>query len=589
MRGSFFPRFLVIFSIFLFAWLLVGCEIEAEKTRKPSDDWSRGLPLGTEVFGTVGMTVDPNSGSIHVVWPLWSEAKGLGIHYARINETAQIGFECEVIQLSGQARQPRLIAAEGQLLHLFWVDRTERSAEWQLWYVQFDQQGDVQGDPTQLSLVTSGVSKYEVASDLNGGVVVAWEDTESGSIKFAHISSSGEMLVAPVTVVSEGTMPAIRVDSQKQVHLVWFADIGDLMYQVLDSAPKPKTGTLIAHIPLGTGPRLYGPALGIADQWVYVFWSVLKQSGLEAGTAKTQYIAFPVDAQEKTPTIFDIGILPLEAQPYQPDEGDFTYTQLVPANYVTRSSAFIYDPVIAESQNDELAVSLAFYQQYRLDGHIQIVVLIMEDGEYKGYTVATKTQAISSDIALSADAEGNLHLVWRDGFSGEHIYYTTTEVEARDKLDRFTIRDLLTLVTAGGMESFAGILLFPLAFPWIFPGLVVVVVWRLIRNDEDLNNKASQAILGISILLYQGTKILIFPTIVNYVPFSAWVDIPVSWQLPLRIAIPLFILGLGVAVSEWQRRRSKLLPSTLRYYFTVAIFDMVLTLAVYGVNFLGAY
>ena len=622
MKKQFFSRLLVSLSIFLFALFLVGCEVEPEKARKPSLDWSRGLPLGTDVLGTVGMAVDPNGESIHVVWPLWSESRGVGfhldidapratgkvvaqstqmsfplqsdtggfgIHYARIDEAAQVEFEHEVIQLSGQARIPRLIAADNQLLHLFWTTRADRSEEWQLWYLQFDQQGDVQRDPIQLSLTTSGVSKYEVASDLNGGVVVVWEDTESGSIKFAHLSALGEVLVAPVSVVSTGTMPAIRVDSQKRVHLVWFEGIGELMYQVLDSAPKPKTGTLIAHIPLGTGPRVYGPALGIADQWGYVFWSVLKQSGLDAGSAKTQYIAFPVDSPEKVSSIFDIGVLPLEEQPYQPDEGDFTYTQLVPAAYIARSSDFIYDPFIAESQNNELAVSLAFYQQYRLDGHIQIVVLIMADGEYKGYTVATKTQAISSDVALSADVEGDLHLIWRDGVSGEDIYYTTTGADARAELDRLTLRDLLTLVTAGGMESFAGILLFPLAFPWIFPGLVVVIAWRLIRNDEDLSNKASQAILLLSILLYQGTKVLIFPTIVDYMPFSAWVDIPLSWQPSLQIAIPLLILGFAIGVAEWQRRRSNLLPSTLRYYFTVALLDMALTLAIYGVNFLGAY
>lgn len=622
MKTYFLSKPLAILSVFLFVWLLVGCEIEAEKSRKPSLDWSRGLPLGTDVLGTVGMAVDPNGENIHVVWPLWSESRGVGfqldadasrargkmvaqnpqisfplqsgtggfgLHYARIDKNAQVEFEHEVIQLSGQARLPRLIAAADQLLHLFWTNRTERSEEWQLWYVQFNQQGDVQRDPTQLSLAASGVSKYEVASDLNGGVVVVWEDTESGSIKFAHLSSSGEMLIAPVSVVLKGTMPAVRVDSQKRVHLVWFEGIGELMYQVLDSAPKPKTGTLIAHIPLGTGPRLYGPALGIADQWVYVVWSVLKQSGLEAGSAKTQYIAFPVDAPEKSSTIFDIGVLPLEEQPYQPDEGGFTYTQLVPAAYATRSSNFVYDPVIAQSQNDELAIVLAFYQQYRLDGHVQMVVVIMEDGEYKGYTVATKTQAISSDAALASDIQGNLHLIWRDGYSGESIYYTTTASDAKAELDRPTFRDLLTLVTAGGMESFAGILLFPLAFPWIFPGLVVVVVWRLIKNDEDLNNKASQAILIVSIILYQSTKVLIFPTIVDYVPFSAWVDFPASWQLSLRIAIPLLILGLGIGVSEWRRRRSKLLPSTLRYFFTVAILDMTLTLAIYGVNFMGAY
>lgn len=620
MKTNSFSKTLTILVVILFALLIAGCEERPTKTRKPSLDWSRGLPLGTNVLGSVGIAVDENGKDIHAVWPLWSESKGVGpnldinplsalsailtqeiftynsgaggfgLHYAQIDENAQIKFEHEIIQISGQARLPQLISSDNQNLHLFWTNRKEHSEEWQLWYGQLDRQGNLQETPIQLSSASSGVSEYEVVSDLNGGVAVVWEDTKSGGINFTHISSSGEKLIDAVSVVSEGTMPAIRVDSQNRFHLVWFGEKkGDLMYQVLDSPPKPKTGTLIAHIPLGSGPRLYGPALGITDQWIYVIWSILKQSGVDAGSAETQYIAFPVDAPEKTSPISDISILPLEEQPYEEDEGNFKLTQLVPAEYATRSSDFVYDPIIAQSQNGELAVALAFRQEYRLDAQVQVVVVIMANGEYTGYTVATKTPAFSSDPALAADKAGNLHLIWRDGYTGENIYYASTASNAKAVLDKPVLQDLKTLVLAGGMESFAGILLFPLASPWLFPGLVLVVFWRIRKNDETLDNRISQIILIISLLLYQGTKVLIFPTIVEYVPLSAWIDIPFSWKLSLRIATPLLILGIAVAIAERKRRVSQAPSSTLSYYFTVALVDMILTLSVYGVNFLGAY
>jgi len=534
------------------------------------------------------MAIDKNGEGVHAVWPFWSESGGLGLHYVHVDQEAQIKEDREVIQLSGQVRVPRLITADDQSLHLFWGNRAENAKRWQLWYAKLDQQGVIQGAEVQLSPEVSGVSKYDVVSDLHGGVVIVWEDAESGGIDFVRLSPSGKKQADPARVVAAGINPTLKVDEQGQVHLVWLNKNNDLLYTLLETnAALPVSGEKLFHIPFGTGARLDGPALGVADGWIYVLWSVLNQSGLEAGTAKTQQISFPVGAPEKVSIGSDIGVLPLEEQPYRPDAGGFGYTQLVPAAYVNRSTEFVYAPVVIQDQNSELAVALAAQQQYRLDGYIQIAVAIMADGEYKGYTLATKTQAISSDAVLSADAQGDFHLIWRDGYAGENIYYTSTAPDARAELDRPTFRDITTVILAGGLESVTGILLFPLAFPWMFPGLILLVGWRLIRNDEDLTNKFSLILLATAIILYQGSKVLIFPTMVDYVPFSAWVDVPNGWQLALRLGIPIVILGISIGVSEGFRKKSA--QSTLRYYLAVVIVDTILTLAVYGVNFLGAY
>lgn len=579
---------LAIFSILIFALFLVGCGLAPEKTRKPSDDWSRGLSLGTDASGTVGMAVDQDGGKVHGVWPFRAESGEIGLRYVQVDREARVTLDQVVIQLSGRVRTPRLITADDQHLYLFWANRAENANKWQLWYAKLDHQGAIQGEAIQLSSPDSGVSKYDVASDLEGGVVIVWEDTESGGINFSRISSSGGQSPDPARIVAVGINPDIWVDDQGQIHLVWLDENTNLHYATIanDSA-LPLAGENLVYIPLGTGASLDGPVLGIANGWVYVFWSILNQSGLEAGTAKTQQIIFPVGAPDKISAISDIGVLPLEDQPYRPSEGDLSYTQLVPAVYVNQGSEFVYAPVVMQGQNNELAVALAARLQYRLDGYIQIVVAIMSDAEYKGYAVTTKTQAISSDAALSADAQGELHLIWRDGFTGENVYYTTTALDAHSELDRPTFQDITTVILTGGLEGATGILLFPLAFPWMFLGLVLLASWRLINNDEDLTNKTSLVLLVVAILLYQGSKVLILPTMVEYVPFSAWVDVPKDWQLVFRMGVPLVILGIAIGVAEWFRRKSS--PSTLKYYLVVVIVDTILTLAIYGVNFLGAY
>ena len=617
---KFIPMFFLLF-------LIVGCSAIPQKTRKPSQDWSRGFPLGTEVLGTVGMSVNQedtdihavypfgavgnnsdvliksggNSANkidalqnIHFVWPYNPKTGGFGLRYVQlgyVEDGLKIKDDHQIIQVEGQVREPRIVAGNNQYLHLFWTNRKSQSQPWELWYALLNPKGYIEGRAVQLSNGVP-VGEYDIAADaLTGDIFVVWDETGSGGIYLSHISSENQGTVAPALLVEKGSKPAIQIDSQGEIHLVWFEESGRLIYASVNEAKlKIEKSFLLADIPLGTGPRLYGPALGITEQWGYVLWSVLKQSGPEAGSAKTEYVSFPLHKPEDVSTPFSINILPFEKQPYQPVTGeDLLYTQLVPAALATRSSDFVYDPNVMQGNHNEVAFTLAFNQEYRLDSHVQIAVVFMADGEYKGYNVATKTQQISSDAVLSSDTAGNLHLIWRDGASGEKLYYTTTSPEIKSDLDSFTVQDLRMLILTGGTESLAGILLFPLAFPWLFAGLVLVVIWRIARNDESVEERPSQVILLVTLTLYQISKILVLPTMITYVPFSAWVDIPQAWQLPFRILVPLFIFGISIAIAEYLRSRRQSPPSTLYYYFVVVIADTILTLSIYGVNFLGAY
>jgi len=587
-KKNYSSRKIVIFALFLVAWLVAGCGTELERSRKPSEDWSRGLLLGTNAFNSVGMAVDQDSKDVHAVWFFWEESKGIGLRYVQIDQTGKVQVDQELMQFSGRLRSPRLIDADKQHLHLFWADYSESVEKWQLWYAQLDKQGTIKGTAERLSRESSEVSQYEVVPDNRGGVVVVWGDAESGGINLTRISSAGAKEADTACVVARGTTPSARVDDLGQIHLVWWDDNENLMYQQLDAQTSmPVDGTLITHVPFGTGASLEGPVLGLADQRIYVFWSILNRSGLEAGTAKTEHVTFPVGAPKEASTASEIWVLPLENPPYQPAVGDYTYSQLVPADLATRTSKFVYAPTVGHNQRGELAVALATEQEHRLDSYIQIVVAVMADGEYKGYTLTTKTQAISSDAVFSADSDGNFHMFWREGFDGKNVYYTTTAPDARSELDRFHFQDVVTLILEGGMESMAGILLFPFAFLWMFPSMILLVGWRLIRNDEDLTQIPSRALLAISVILYQVTKMIAFPTMVDYVPFSAWIDIPSSSQLALRLLVPLFIFGVAFFVAERFRRKS--IQSTMRYFFSIVIVDTILTLAIYGVNFMGEY
>jgi len=56
----------------------------------------------------------------------------------------------------------------------------------------------------------------------------------------------------------------------------------------------------------------------------------------------------------------------------------------------------------------------------------------------------------------------------------------------------------------------------------------------------------------------------------------------------LRIGVPLATLGIGLLLSWWISRRQDN-RAVLIFFFVTAGVDALLTLMIYGVNFLGAF
>jgi hypothetical protein len=318
---------------------------------------------------------------------------------------------------------------------------------------------------------------------------------------------------------------------------------------------------------------------------VYVFWSLLSRSGLEAGSARTQYIAFPAsEARFTSPQT--LRILPLEEQPYGQHRGFFNLTKLVLPASIRGGSDFVHQPVPAAGEHPELAVAVTVNQPYRQDQVVQVAVALFAEGRFQGYELAAKTSGLSTNPVLQADETGQLHLLWREGAAGQEVYYATTAPLSREILDRLDRGDVTHTLLEGGLESLAALAFFPwVGLGWLMPGLLILGLWKILRDYEDLNYPPSRVFLVFALLVYYVAKLVTLPTITTYIPFSAWVDLPPAWQRVLQIGIPLLILGTSLLVAEWVRRRRT--SSTLVYYLAFSVCDALLTLFVYGVNFLG--
>lgn len=224
-------------------------------------------------------------------------------------------------------------------------------------------------------------------------------------------------------------------------------------------------------------------------------------------------------------------------------------------------------------------------QQARLGTIIQMALVLFEEGEFKGYQMAGKTENFSRDGLLAADAAGNFHLAWREG-AGNRLYYASTAPGVKGGLNRLEVGDLFSTLLGGGLEAVVGALFFPLALIWLVPGFALLGIWKLRRDDENVEERSSRVVLVIALIFYQTTKVLFLPSMLSYIPFSAWIDIPRGIEPILQIGVPVVIFLMGILVAELIRRRNDAM-STLLYFFIVCAVDAILTLGVYGVNYLG--
>jgi hypothetical protein len=339
---------------------------------------------------------------------------------------------------------------------------------------------------------------------------------------------------------------------------------------------------------LSTGVSLSGPVVGVTNDWVYILWSLLSQTGMEAGTASTEYVASPRGSMDfSNPE--RIWIPAEEEITYSPYQSSLGLTQLADlAEVPSQSSDFILNPNTLESQESEMVVALGVNQQLRLDLQLQIATLVLRDGKVQGFSMAGKTDRISDDAVIAADSQGNLHLVWREGAGGQKVFYATTAPQAKVELDRINAGDMIGAALQGGMESFVSIALLPvIGFGWLLPGLLVVGIYKLFRDYENMHDLVSWIPLIIAILMYEGLKWVTLPTMTSYVPFSAWLEIPSAWDAPLRLGMPILIFLVAAFVAYRMQKRYS--ASTLVFYMALGLTDAILSLAIYGVNFLGVF
>jgi hypothetical protein len=460
------------------------------------------------------------------------------------------------------------------------------------------------------------VGKYEVASDHNGGAIIVWDQGDLDEMFILHMNQNGDIQFGPQVIVPEGENPSLFVSSEGEAYLAWLEN-RKFFYTPLSLAnlSQAQPFEAVNHSIWGTlnstGDKLVGPTIGYADGWVYIAWSILSLTDVEAGTAVLEYVSFPAHSPtaDRPIRIWTIGT---EEQPYIDYEGVLPFSQLGPSmdlveaasefgekrDFETRiagdwvdiagaASEFLMNPSVMVGQANELAIAMAVNQQMRTDAFLQVATGIFENGKYIGYSIASKTRGNSDNPVLVLDEGNNLHIAWREGALRDSVFYATTAPTAMAEMDRFQTSDFLFAGAQAVIESSVSLAFLPfVGLGWMLPGLVLLGIWKLYNENEEVTQPKSWIPLSISIALFYAVKFISLPTLTTYTPFSAWIQIPKEVQPFLRLGIPILIFIISVLVANKFRQRSS--NSTILFYIIFVLTDAILTLIIYGVNFLGA-
>jgi hypothetical protein len=580
------PRAVIWLLLIVLTLSLTACGPGRDKGRKAAIDWSRGVEVGRKVVGAVDILVDGDGEISHLVWPAEVGSR-VRIRYMQLDAQTEPVLDQYLEMETAWPRNARLAEAQGDRLHFFWANRLGGEVSWALWHGFIDTSTGELGDTERISPAGTDVDTFAIAADGSQGVYVAWDARNAPGFDCVHMDASGEIDDGPVTIDPEGHSPTVAIDGSGNLHFAWFVE-SDVTYAMLPSGDlQTVEGTMLTSVPLGVGDAIDGPEVGFSEGWVYVMWSTTMFSGLEPGTAKGWYAAFP----ENEPRVLvpeQVQLVPFEEQIYEPYEGAYNLTELAELAVAPYGSDYVEDPATVAGQSSALVASITMEQALRQDAFQQIAILVFEEGQLIGYQVATKTTSLSRAPVIVSDDTGSLYIAWREGAGRDRAYFATTAPAGRDALDRTESYEVFSTLIVASMEGFASLGVFPFAFFWLAPGLLILGVVEVFGKETDVNKPLPLALFIVSLLVYQLMKIIILPTIFTYVPFSAWFDISEGLGSVMRVGVPLATLGIGLLIAWWisWRRDNR---AVFLFFFASAGIDALLTLMIYGVNFLGAF
>jgi hypothetical protein len=542
--------------------------------------WSRARVVGrTEIDAAVPIALD-DTGSIFLL--LADEAAGRPRVVGLARDT-QIRWERPLDIPGDELAQPRLLW-DGQTLRVFGL------ADGRLFQASLDRSGQVLDGPSALA-TPAPVETYAVAADTRGRVALWYGGSRAAPGVYA--APLGEPLAAATLIDPAGYRPALRFGGDGTLYAIW------------SSAGQPN-GTLVSYSAYADGEppgepqrlttieapsidsELDGPWLGADAGQGYLFWTIRRTSGMNAGRRVSQYLAFslggPAQAAEARPLVVPDGAelaydLPpgagLDSGPRAALAASVESGGTAPAEIETNP---VFQPELALA--GVAPVRYKYHQTYS-----QVGLLFARDGQPSEYQLLSFNGSSAFTPALISDSSRYLYVTWRELHGGgADVYFASTAPDIVQALADWTLDDAARIASDAVFGMLSGAIFTPFAaLLWLAAPLAILGLTAFTRREgSGMERWGTRAGLALALAAYWTAKLFTFRDALGYVPFAAWLPSLPPWlALPLRIGVPALI-ALGALRLAWNYTYGVGRRSAVFFMLIYAGLDSLLTMAIYG-------
>ncbi|MDH5507165.1 MAG: hypothetical protein OEZ02_08090 [Anaerolineae bacterium] len=573
--------------LILAAVLLTSCVGSSDREFLNSSGWDRASLIGNTLVRDGAPLVLDEAGNIYVflVDFMTDDQENYLLRVLKLNRQAEITWEGAFsTSLEDRPSKPSLFW-NGQSLDLFWIQ------DHQLFTMQVTPHEKNNAAP----ILLSGDSRTDsyTATRRQDGRVTAWY---SGPRSHPGVYAlDPDDLTAPATLVDAGGIyPQVQFDSQDNLQAIWIHASNDNTRREVFFASYPGGAielgieSLVYTIKSPSTSVVAGPVLGIANNNVYVFWSEEKRTGLEVGTIQAFYIFFPPGSPHSIirETRFSV-----------PESYSLAYTEYQEPGLNVGERALIADQFARGTSNitqinpnqgpaDEMAVALRARLPYlRNKERQQVGVAYLADGVAQSYQLLSFTIANSVSPLLAQDNDNYMYITWLESEKdGNRVYFASTAPDIKTALKPVTKVELvnISLETIFGIMS--GLFLIYIPLMWaVAPMAVMLVTSKLRRESESIFAFGTILSLGFSLVIYWVVKLTLLPSLLTYVPFTAWLPmITENWYPALKFGVPALITVISVFLAwRFTYKQDRRMPLFLLLIYMGI--DGVLTMAIYGV------
>ncbi len=555
--------------------LMTGCTTENAVTASGSDEWSRGVIVGSTEADPVAVATWEDT--TFVAWI----AESNRVQLAQLDAALNVESVTDLALTTDYPYHNMSLEAEAaDLLHLVWLDSVEGART-----IVHARLTPGKADPVsrQEIRLPYEVEHVQFVMRLDARrLEIFWsaDENRNSGVHYQTVDLADDTVTSSVQLTDAGWQPAAGRISSGVMEITWLEEERSGYYTIwradfdLDEHSLDNLST-VTEVRVRRGRRFQGPAVGSAGTQTVVAWSVgwRHSTGLgisldlptwdkhiAAGLSRTHGAAANITSDEGAYTI-------VPALQGQSSVGQGT-ASVYPLT-VGRVAEIWQAPQMRTVGDRAWAFFSAWVAQ-RSDVRMQIVIVPFDENGAGEPIIVTKTRPSSVWPDLAVGDNGTMRAAWVEPLGNDlyRVVVASTATEAREALGGFRLAEVWNDIATFLFENVSLLGYAPYVIGWMVLPLGVLGL-ATVLSPSGVRGKKVAVWLGIAVILQLASKRYLAP---QMLPFESGLGGIVISAVPVVLGIPLMWI-------YWRRAKEPLLLAAYSFFIgTDAVFSIFVVL-----------